>query len=79
MTPHSAHPRNAATHSAQFGLHKSTASPLLDVARLKLAGKLIGQSGDAPVAPTLAPVSARKHVGAVFVFAPALEIVESIE
>jgi len=28
ITPQSAHPRNAATHSAQFGLHNSTASPL---------------------------------------------------
>ena len=50
---------------------------LADIARLKLAGKLIRHFGDPLVAPTFAPVSSRKHVGAVA--PPALEIVQRIQ
>ena len=48
-----------------------------DVARLEFAGKLIRHAGDALVAPTLVPVSSRKHVGAVAT--AALEIVQGIQ
>ena len=81
MTPQSAQPRNAATHSAQFGLHSRTASPFAIVARLELAGELIRHFGYTLVAPTLAPVASRKHVGAgvIAISAPALEIVQRIQ
>ena len=47
--------------------------------RFELAGKLIRHSGHALVAPTLTPVASRKHVGAVVILAPALEIVQRIQ
>src|ERR1017187_3046578 len=53
--------------------------PPADVASLKLAGKLIRYFGNALVAPTLMPVTARKHVGAVVLLAPALEIIQRIQ
>jgi hypothetical protein len=50
---------------------------LYNVARFQLAGKLISNSCDPRIAPALAPVSSRKHVGTAV--APALEIVQRIQ
>ena len=80
ITPQSAHPRNAATHSAQFGLHRSTASPL-PICALRVRGQT-----DMPLRRRDRSSSVRDGIRAetrrrsrLLLLTPALEIVQRVQ
>ena len=63
-TPQRAHPKKAATHSAQLGVHSSTVSPFEMWRDLQLACKLVSEDRHLSIGPALATISPQENIGA---------------